>query len=256
MTYWLSYGGGVNSTALAVLWADGRLPWCDPLRIIFADTGDEEEHTYSYIRDVFTPWLLKRGMVLETVRPKETVLGRWKRNGVTGSRLIRSCTDHAKILPMQSYRLEHGNPGDVILIGIHADESHRAKKDCDDKGFAIRYPLVELGMGQSGCIETIKAAGLPLPGKSGCWHCPFKRVPDVLELAKNDPCRFGQIVELERVATEKHGPDPATGGSRCQWNKKPAVWYAERANRGWNDGELFAFDREDERPCGCMDGTE
>ena len=92
MTYWLSYGGGVNSTALAVLLVRGQLPQYMPWRIVFSDTGEEKLETYSYIRDSFEPWLARHGKTLEVVRPSESVLARWERLKVTGSRIIRSCT--------------------------------------------------------------------------------------------------------------------------------------------------------------------
>lgn len=41
MTSWLSYGGGVNSTAPAILLALGKLPQHREFRVVFADTGDE-----------------------------------------------------------------------------------------------------------------------------------------------------------------------------------------------------------------------
>lgn len=55
--YWLSYGGGVNSTALAVLLCEGRLPELQPWRIVFADTLTERPETYNYIDRVFMPYL-------------------------------------------------------------------------------------------------------------------------------------------------------------------------------------------------------
>lgn len=253
---WLSYGGGVNSTALAVLLASGKLPEYLPFRVLFADTYDEESHTYRYINDVFRPWCELHGIVFESVAPAESVLSRWQRLKVTGSRIIRSCTDEAKIKPQQRHRAIHGGPDDVILIGIHADEHHRAKRGKDDKGLRMAYPLVELGLGQEDCRRIIAEAGLPVPGKSGCWHCPFKKVGQVIHLALADPCRFRQIIDLEAAATERHGLDPSTGGPRCQWNKTPAAAYLARARRGSNPGELFEnfTDEDDERPCGCMDG--
>ena len=95
-TYWLSYGGGVNSTALAVLLCEGKLPQYTPWRVMWSDTHDEEDHTYRYIETVFVPYLAHFGKQLETVRPDEGVIERWERLSVTGSRIIRSCTTKLK----------------------------------------------------------------------------------------------------------------------------------------------------------------
>ena len=54
-TFWLSFGGGVNSTALAVLLVRGKLPQFEPWRIVFSDTGEERPETYTYLRDHFEP---------------------------------------------------------------------------------------------------------------------------------------------------------------------------------------------------------
>lgn len=118
MMYWLIYGGGVNSTALAILMVRGKLPQYEPWRTVFSDTGEERSETYSYIRDHFEPWLAKHGKTLEVVRPEETILERWERLKVTGSRLLRACTVEGKIKPIERHVAANG--GGVQLIGIDA----------------------------------------------------------------------------------------------------------------------------------------
>jgi 3'-phosphoadenosine 5'-phosphosulfate sulfotransferase (PAPS reductase)/FAD synthetase len=127
VTFWLSYGGGVNSTALAVLMLRGAFPQYVPWRILFADTGDERPETYEYIREHFIPYLQLHGKELEICYPTETVLDRWERLRVTGSRIIRACTENGKIVPMSRYRAEHGDG--PVLLGIDASESHRRPDD-------------------------------------------------------------------------------------------------------------------------------
>ncbi len=241
--YWLSYGGGVNSTALAVLLVDGKLPQFNPWRILFSDTGEEKPATYAYIRDHFAPWLEQRGKVLEVVRPKETVLERWERLKVTGSRLLRSCTDEGKVKPMERYRLEHG--GGEMIVGIDAGEAHRmAGRE------GIHRPLVDLGIDRDGCVKIIEAAGLPVPDKSGCWCCPFMRVKEVVDLARYEPCKFERIVRLEAAANETHGPAP-DGTPRTQWGNKPALYWRDREHHT----SLSLFDAEPPDPhCECFDG--
>lgn len=240
--YWLSYGGGVNSTALAILMIQGRFPQYDPWRIVFSDTGDEKPETYAYIRDHFAPWLARHGKQLEIVKPTETVLERWERLKVTGSRTIRSCTENGKIIPIRDYVKNNG--GGIQLIGIDAGEAHRMPD-------SIR-PLVDADIDRDECEAIIKAAGLPSPWKSGCWHCPFARVSEVIRLAKTDPCRFERIAKLEDAATAEHGPQP-DGSPRSQWGDKPASYWRERAKQGdlfYDDGGIVDSDPH----CGCYDG--
>jgi hypothetical protein len=60
---------------------------------------------------------------LEVVRPEETILERWERLKVTGSRLLRGCTVEGKIKPIERHVAANG--GGVQLIGVDAGEAHR-----------------------------------------------------------------------------------------------------------------------------------
>ena len=253
VTHWLSYGGGVNSTALAILLASGAVAGVDRWRVIFADTHDEKDATYEYIDRVMRPWLRSRGKLVETVSHREGVIKRWERMSVTGSRLVRSCSVDHKIKPIMRYITAFGTPDDVQLIGIHAGEEHRAK---DGTGLPRRYPLIELGIDQAECIKIIKAAGLPVPVKSGCWHCPFMRKAEIIELAVSAPDRFGRIVKLEDAANREHPADDGT--PRTQWGTTSNKW---RSAREWaalacqtkSSGELYQ-EVDPDPPCACFDG--
>lgn len=242
MPYWLSYGGGVNSTALAILLCEGKLPQYQPWRPIFADTMTEKDETYAYIDDVFIPYLQRFDVTLTIVQGKEGVLERWQRLKVTGSRIIRSCTEEGKIIPIE--RFIKANGGGTGLIGIDAGEAHRANNP------QKKYPLVELDLDRDDCADVITAAGLPLPLKSGCWCCPFMRVADVIKLAQQQPDRMQKIVELEMVANETHGVGPA--GGRFQFRDKPATYWMQRAKDEAAQYQLFG--PEPEMPCECYDG--
>ena len=241
--HWLRYGGGRNSTALAILLCEGKLPQYEPFRITFSDTHDEKLETYAYIWDHFQPFVERHGRTLEVLQPKEGVLERFERLSVTGSRLIRACTDEGKVQPQRRYEKKAGYDVNIHLLGIHADEPNRSK-------FAdAERPLVDLGINQKACEQIIRDAGLPVPVKSGCWHCPFMRVGEVIDLAANDPCRFQRIIDLEAASTEKHPPEP--GKKRTHWGDKTAIEWRERAM----GGALFAYEADDDDiPCVCMDG--
>lgn len=216
--YWLSYGGGVNSTALAVLLATGKLPQYSPWRIVFADTGEERPGTYRYIDDYFRPWLLMQGKVLEIVKPPETVLERWERTKITGNTVNRSCTAHAKIRPLERYIKANG--GGSTMVGIDSGESKRALN-------RIR-PLVDLGIDRAGCKSIILAEGLPVPEKSGCWCCPFLKVKEVLNIVKNEPEKFARIAELERVVKDFRGLK-RSGLPWTHWGRHTTEYWLQRA---------------------------
>lgn len=243
VTHWLSYGGGVNSTALVIALCDGLIPGVDRWRVVFSDTKDEKDETYDYIDRVMRPWIRQRGKVIETVCGTEGVLERWQRLKVCGNRMLRACTVEAKIKPITWHIEAHGSKNDIQLIGIHADEQHRAKPARDGE-LARRFPLVELGWGSEECVDAIKRAGLPVPVKSGCWHCPFMRRKEIIELSISAPCKFEQIVALEDAANAEQGAD-VNQNPRMQWHR-PA--------REIRDGGALFADASKDMPCSCWDG--
>lgn len=241
-TYWLSYGAGVNSTALLILLSTGRLPQYTPFRVLFSDTKTERPETYSYLGRI-TTWASEHGVTIETCYPKEGVLERWKRLSVCGNRMMRACTVEAKIRPMERYLKEHGTKEDPNLIGIHAGESHRAKPAYPNERTRL-YPLVDLDIDHEGCQKIIRDAGLCVPFKSGCWCCPFLRVREILELAKDNPDKFAEIIALEEAANANHPGDTV----RIQWGK-PAKEYLKRVH----ELDHLPFDDEnDQLPCECF----
>lgn len=247
-TAWVSYGGGVNSTALAVLLVQGKFPQYKPFRFLWSDVQDEKPETYDYIFREFMPWLRKNNHTLEVIRPREGVLERSERLGCVIQRTVRRCTSEAKIRPIERYLKAFGRKGDVQLLGIDAAESHRAKEAYPTDLFIKRYPLIELDIDRDGCLTIIQDAGLPIPVKSGCWHCPFMRKAEVIELALNEPCKMNRIIALEANSNERQ-PMP-NGRTRKTWGERSAADWLKMA-RG---GEMFAGQDDEEFDCVCYDG--
>lgn len=193
----VSYGGGVNSTALVVMLVGEG--WHGP--VVFSDTGAEWPETMEYVA-LFGDWLTERGLEL-------TVLGGEQRRGKAALSLIeycehyrvtpfpgtRWCTSRWKVEPLQKWCAEHGHDWDAMLLGISAEEAHRQpEKD---------RPLVDRGIDRNGCARIIVEAGLPLPRKSGCYLCPFQRTIQWQELYRVHPDLFERVARLEELATER-----------------------------------------------------
>ena len=60
--------------------------------------------------------------------------------------------------------------------------------------------------------------GLPVPPKSSCWFCPFKKISEWREMAREEPELFAKATNMEatminrfRVRDEKNGRDSAAG---------------------------------------------
>lgn len=219
----ISYGGGVQSTAMLVLAVEGRLG-LDIDAALFANVGDDSEDPRSldYIRDVATPWAADRGLpVHELHRTKkdgstETILGRMTRDGsrstVIPIRLSngkpggRSCTADFKIGVTAKWLKAHGatkaDPATVAL-GISTDEFHRANTNRGNGYERLVYPLLQLGLSRADCVNVIRAAGLPIPGKSACWFCPNRRLEQWYALRAEDPDQFERVAEVEDLLTER-----------------------------------------------------
>lgn len=243
--HWLMYGGGVNSTALAILLIQGKFPQYThtPWQCLFADTQEEKPETYRYVK-MFDRWLDERGAGLTIVQGMSP-MAYWRKYSLTGSRIYRKCTEVAKIKPIQEFLDGSGNV--LQLIGIDAGESHRARSDPTK-----RYPLIEADIDRDGCVEIIKGAGLCVPVKSGCWCCPFARVGEVKALIRDYPDRVAEIVELERIATEVHGPAP-NGLPRYQFGVGPLAEYVKKLAA---NPMIPGLEPERDMPCGCYDGGD
>jgi hypothetical protein len=212
----LSYGGGVQSTALLVLAATGELPHLDAA--LFANVGDDSEHPASldYVRNVAKPWAASHGLdVIELDRVKrdgttETLHGRLTKPGArsvgipvrmsNGAPGNRSCTADFKIRVVARWLKQHGatvaNPAEV-WIGISTDEIQRVKNRSPVPHETVAYPLIDLGLDRSRCMQVIADAGLPVPPKSSCYFCPYHRPQMWAEMRRDEPELFEKAAQLE-----------------------------------------------------------
>lgn len=193
----LSYGGGVNSTALVILLASEG--WHGP--IVFSDTGTEWPETMAYI-EMFGGWLRERELELTVLgsewrRSKEamTLIDYCEHYRVTPFPGTRWCTSRWKVEPLHKWCAENGHDPTDMLIGISAEEWHRQPEK--------ERPLVDRGIDRNGCARIIRDAGLEVPRKSGCWICPFQTPRQWRELWQVHPDLFERVAALEEAATER-----------------------------------------------------
>lgn len=187
----LSYGGGVNSTALILLLIQKKIK-ID--LIIYADVGSEHPETDKFI-NYFKKWCKSKKLTFVTVRSHlGNIYDYYHRNNIIPYRMFRSCTDKFKIRVINKYLKKNYSDFRInMFLGIDAGESHRAKEL--DGNY---YPLVEHNVDRAGCISLIKDAGLKIPRKSGCWFCPFQPKQEWINLLNNDPDLFEKAIELEK----------------------------------------------------------
>lgn len=203
----VSYGGGINSTAMLIECVIRKIP-ID--LILFADTGGEKPHTYEYIK-VFSDWLIKNGMPeIVTVKVEsETLEEACLRKKCLPSIAygFKSCSQRFKLEPQNKYVRNLESVSDywksggriIKFVGFDADEPHRAK-DYSDKKYIVKYPLIEWDMGRKECIEAIEDEGLCVPGKSACFYCPSSRISEIKALKQQYPELADRAIKMEENA--------------------------------------------------------
>ena len=203
MTHILSYGGGVNSTAIIALALLGELPMPD--YIVFSDTGAEWPFTYTYINH-----LESKGIKITYLTGGDKfkdLIEFCDERKIVPSRLNRWCSDHWKITPVRKFARAFDDV--EMWVGIDAGEAHRAEKRRNKQ---TRFPLIELGMNRLNCKAVLLRADLGIPQKSGCFICPYQRKRQWIELKKWYPNMWEIAVRLEKQSRER-SPDHTLSGS-------------------------------------------
>jgi hypothetical protein len=268
----ISYGGGVQSTALCVLATQGRLDDIvgGPIdAALFANVGDDSEHpaTLTFVREVMVPWAAERGLPIHE-------LHRIKRDGTTETLWGRLMKDGSRSLPIP-IRMSNGAPGNrlctadfkiavvgkwlktngasaatpaTVCIGISTDEVHRVGNKKVAPYEQPVYPLIDLGLDRSACAQIIRDAGLPVPPKSSCFFCPFHRPQMWAEMRRDEPELFDLSQQLEDTLNERRtmlGKDPVW---LTRFNKRLSAAVLEAQQPLFTDG-TFADGGCDEGYC-------
>ena len=213
----LSWGCGVQSTTLAVMSALGNLGPLDV--VITADTGWERRATYE-ARDFYAAWLRERGVRVEIVSAgnirklgaeEHIHMPFWTSNG---GPLQRQCTAEFKIAPVRRRLRElagydaalppHPPAGAIELwMGISWDEIERMNQS-RVRFIAHRWPLIEKRMTRNDCVSYLEAHGLPVPLKSACIGCPFRRASGWIEIRDNAPDEWSEALAFDEFV--RHNP--------------------------------------------------
>lgn len=246
----LSFGGGVNSAAV-ILGLHERGERADA--VLFADTGGEKPHTYTFV-DFVDGWLDGSGWPRLVRVRNDGMYASLEDNCLRKNMLpslaygFKSCSDKYKKRPQEKWAkawqpaLDCWAAGGKVtkLLGFDADEDHRARIP-EDKHYVYRYPLVEWGWGRKDCLDALKRHGWPNPGKSACFFCPASKKHEIRELAKVYPDLAERAIAMEQNAIL----DTVAGlGRSYSWG---AFLRADEAQ-----GRLFPETIEE--PCMCFDG--
>ncbi len=197
--YVLSYGGGVNSTALLFHLVNNKAPLD---LVIFSDTGNELPETYETIKEIKV-YCKNKDIDFVTVHfgyglfdiVKPSLYAYCYARKLIPSRMFRWCSYKFKIRPIKKYLKTLGET--IQYIGFASDESKRAKyKD-------NLYPLIAKNITRKGCIDIIKDEGFNIPVKSGCFICPYQTVKSWRDLYLNHKDLFDKAEFLENNCSNK-----------------------------------------------------
>jgi len=206
----ISYGGGVQSTALVVLSVSEG--W-DVDEIVHVDLLDAESPaTREYVAR-FREWLRRDHGRDITIIERDLYGDMLARPGFTpvpwhGRRerfmLKRQCTREYKVAPLARYLYDRYPAGRIgLMLGISVDEYHRMR-DSSAARIEHVYPLVDRRLTRWQCREIVERAGLAVPWKSSCWFCPYRSSVSQWALVQRYPDLVGMARELEdRINAER-----------------------------------------------------
>jgi hypothetical protein len=220
----INLGAGVQSSAMALMAAKGLIKPM-PDFAVFADTQAEPKAIYAWL-----DWLEKQlpfpvirvtaGSLIDEslkIRVKEkskygdgrTYLRRiipvfaMSPSGEMTAALGRSCTADFKIKPIinrikKECGISRGQTDVTVTqwIGISYDEMQRMKLP-QHKWTQHRWPLIELKMRRSQCLDWMKANGYPEPPRSACYFCPFHSNEEWRRLQTEDAEHFQKAIDFE-----------------------------------------------------------
>jgi hypothetical protein len=261
----LSLGAGVQSSTLALMIAHGEVPMVDAA--IFADTGAEPKGVYDWLDwlESKLPFPVHRVMhkdgLLENIK-ESTKGGRFagapfytESQTSAGGTLRRQCTREFKVEPItqklrQLCGLKKGERAGkavrvVQYLGISWDEVQRMKPS-REAWIRHEWPLIDLRMTRTHCLQWMAAKGYPLPVKSACTFCPYHNDALWRDMKLNDQPSWEQAVEVDRMIRSG-----VRGTSQKLYLHRSMKPLEEVDFRNAEDfGQIDAFGNECEGMCG------
>lgn len=174
-----SFGGGVQSTAMAVLAVQDNI---NIDAFVFCDTGFEQSIVFEFLEKYTLPMLEEAGIPFyiakaehyagkyfanmdlppffnfdneEVGRQPAFCSSNWKRDIFK-----RFCNDKFKL---KAYN---------VLMGFSTDEIKRAARIKLSKKWNYVFPLLDLGLNRNECVKLVHETFNTDPPRSSCYFCP------------------------------------------------------------------------------------
>ena len=200
----ISYGGGVQSTALVVLamqrgWRIDEIVHVDLLDAEAPNTREYVKCFAGWLRETYNRsiTILQRDLYGDMLARPAFTPAPWRAKD--GSFMLkRQCTRQYKVEPIRRYLYQQYKREKIqLMLGIGVDEFHRMR-DSGFKRIENVYPLVDERLTRNDCRAILERAGLATPPKSSCWFCPYRSARSQAELIRQYPALREMAVELER----------------------------------------------------------
>jgi hypothetical protein len=203
MKKFISFSGGVESTAMCVLYGgDAEAIWCD--------TGSEHSLMYDRIEFCEAEILkIHPNFILHRIQPAVMCKGEVVhslQDFIVKSKFMpsatrRYCTGKFKIEPIDSFLAQQG--ACELLIGFNADETARTGSLEKAKNVVYRYPLMDDDYNREDCEFILKNKGLhpnfpPYMKRGGCKFCIFKSIKEYKAMYFFNRAEFNQCLKLEQ----------------------------------------------------------
>jgi hypothetical protein len=169
----LSYGGGVNSSALYFYLVHMIKKPLD--LVIFANTGEESAETLDTVHRMKEQCKKDNIEFIETQSDKGRMVDYYTKNRAIPSFMKRDCTSKFKISPIRQVfaRKEYKKKYHIIqYLGIASNEAHRMTMS-DVNYMTYSYPFCDDKINRKGNEDILKQFKFKA-SKSGCLGCMFQ----------------------------------------------------------------------------------
>lgn len=246
-----SSGGGVQSTAVAVLILQGKLP--KPDLAVIADTEREKQSTWDYLEQYTAPALEAFGVHIYRISKDDydapdlysgkdsdsILIPMFTRQSGSLGKLPTYCSTEWKQRVVRRFADEQFPDSQFrVWMGMSRDEERRIKPVSGK--WQTWYPLFEMLIRRGDCIRLVNDYGWPVPPQSSCWMCPNRRAEQWKSMSVDNPGEFRKAVQLEK-SVRLDDPDayfhewgiPLEEAVLVQLPKDGNLFDAERCDSGY-----------------------